>query len=75
MPQVLSDVALPYDFSRAALAKWLDDEKMTVTDFVDACSDRGVPVDVPQNSAYKWRRGAIPRNKVLFEKAFPGIKF
>lgn len=54
--------------------KFLKDEGMTVPQFVEEAKKRGV-VTAKENSLYKAARGAVPRNKVLYEKAFPGVKF
>ena len=54
--------------------KWLDAQGMTVPEFVEAAISRGV-ITAKTNSIYKACRGSIPRNRKLYENAFPSIKF
>lgn len=58
----------------APFRRWLQSEKMTVPEFVEEARKRGV-ITAKENTLYKATRGAVPRNKVLYEKAFPGVKF
>jgi hypothetical protein len=54
--------------------EWLDEQKMSVPAFVDEAVRRGVKT-AKVNSLYKAARGSVPRNRVLYEEAFPGIRF
>lgn len=60
--------------AKAPFRAWLDREGMTIPEFVEAAKAKGV-VTAKVNSLYKAARGAVPRNRVLYEQAFPSIKF
>jgi len=53
---------------------WLDEQGLTVPKFVEEAIKRGV-ITAKVNSLYKAARGAVPRNRALYERAFPGIRF
>lgn len=59
---------------KAPFRAWLDREKMTIPEFVEEAVRRGV-ITAKTNSLYKAARGSVPRNRKLYEQAFPGVKF
>lgn len=58
----------------APFRQWLNKEGLTVPQFVEEARKRGI-ITAKEGSLSKNASGSVPRNKVLYEKAFPGIKF